>query len=351
MRFALAVLLALHGVVHLIGLGQERQVRFAWVFACCVLVGAGVLLVVRGPWWPAAAIGVVLSQILIVMAWSDAKAGTVPNVVIAVAVVIAAALAHFERRSGDQIDALLARVPAGPGAIVDRDELRGLPPPVVRWLASSGIVGRPRARVVRLRQRGELRTAPDRPWMPATAEQYFSIDQPGFVWTTSVQMAHVLPVVGRDTYVGGRGRMAIGAAGVVPVVDADGRKIDEGALQRFLGELVWFPSAALAPYVAWAPLDDHAALATMTYGGVSASVTFRFDAADRVVLLEAERYQGADAAARRQHWVIPVTAWHTFEGTTVPSAGEVTWDLATGRFAYFRWQLTALEYDQRARWP
>jgi len=271
--------------------------------------------------------------------------------VVLLALVLIVARTRFDRASDDQIDVLLARVPAEPGVVVGAAELRRLPAPVARWLTAAGVVGRPRARTVRLRQEGELRTAPDKPWMPAAAEQYYSIDQPGFVWTTSVRMLRVVPLVGRDTYAGGHGRMLIVAAALVPVVDATGFKIDEGALLRFLGELIWFPSAALAEYVDWSPVDDRSALATMTYGGISASARFHFDAHDRVDLVEAERYFGGDPSSQRAPWVIPLTAWARFDGVTVPVAGEVTWALPDGVFSYYRWRITALEIDRRARWP
>ncbi len=350
MRFVLIALLAVHGLIHVLGFARNRgALGGAWLVAASLLVVAAVLATLRVPWWWVAAAGVVLSQVLVVRAWPEARVGTIANVVLAIAIAVAIAQARFDRVSHDQIAALLARVPPTAGAVVERRELATLPPPVARWLDAAGVVGRPRPRMVRLRQRGAMRTAIDQPWMAATAEQYFSIDQPGFVWTTSMRLKRVLPIAGRDHYADGRGRMLITTAGV-PVVDASGPKLDEGALQRFLGELVWFPAAALAPYVAWSPIDAHTARATMTYRGVSASVELTFDDADRVVRLEADRYLGGDADARRERWRIPITAWGRFDGITVPTAGEVTWQLATGEFSYYRWQITALEYDRRERW-
>ena len=74
-----------------------------------------------------------------------------------------------------------------------------------RWLEVSGTVGRPRATTVRLKQRGELRIGPDKPWMPVAAEQYFSVDPPGFVWSVKARMMGVLPIAGRDRLRGATG--------------------------------------------------------------------------------------------------------------------------------------------------
>ncbi|TVQ85923.1 MAG: hypothetical protein EA393_13025 [Bacteroidetes bacterium] len=43
-----------------------------------------------------------------------------------------------------------------------------------------------------------------------------------------------------------------------------GAKMDEATLQRYLGEMVWFPSALLNPYVSREVIDPLSAKATMT---------------------------------------------------------------------------------------
>ena len=124
--------------------------------------------------------------------------------VAAIWALIAAATRQFQHRIDDEARALLARA-GGSAALVGAQELEKLPPPVRRWLAVSGTVGRPRATTVRLEQRGEMRTAADKPWMPVAAEQYFSVNPPGFVWSVNARMMRVLPIAGRDRYADGHG--------------------------------------------------------------------------------------------------------------------------------------------------
>lgn len=58
----------------------------AWLTAAVLVLAAGGLLAVRALWWwVAGAVGVVVSQAVIVTSWRDAKAGTVANVVLLVA--------------------------------------------------------------------------------------------------------------------------------------------------------------------------------------------------------------------------------------------------------------------------
>jgi hypothetical protein len=270
-----------------------------------------------------------------------------------VAVAIAAALAgaatrRFEVRVDDEARALLdgARHRAPP--VVEARDLATLPAPVQRWLEVSGVVGHARAATVRLKQRGELRTGPDKPWMPVEAEQYFSVDPPGFVWRVHAKMARVLPIAGRDRYTAGRGHMLIKVASLFAVADAAGPEIDQGALLRYLGEIVWFPSAALSNTITWSAIDDHSARATMRYGDVTASMIYNFDDRGRVAQQTAERYMTGAGPARLERWVIPVTEWRKFCGIEVPSRGDAVWKLPEGDFNYYRWEIVDIEVNHPA---
>jgi len=374
MKALLTALLALHGSIHLLGFLKwtglarvprlsgrllvavsgtgERVFTAAWLVAAVLLVSAAVLRGARHDgWWMAAALpGVVISQVLIVLAWPDAKAGTVANVILLLPIIAAAAHARFETRCDREASALLAQ--AGHDTrLVTRDELRVLPAPVAAWLERSGVVGRPRAATVRLHQRGEIRTKEGAAWMPARADQYFSIDPPAFVWMVDASMMRVVPIAGRDRYVAGRGEMLIEAASLVKVVEAADEAIDLGAMLRYLAETIWFPSAALGPHISWEPIDATHARATMRYAGRTAPAVFTFDERGRAVRFDAERPMGGGQAAKLTPWFGASSQWRTFEGIEVPTRGEVGWQLPTGPFIYYRWEILDVEFNRAQLFP
>lgn len=105
MRYVLAVLLAVHGLIHLLGpakafhWAEVPQLRqpvaprdgALWLAAAVLLVAASVVVALGARWWWIVALpGVVLSQRLIVGAWGDAKYGTVANVILALLILAAA---------------------------------------------------------------------------------------------------------------------------------------------------------------------------------------------------------------------------------------------------------------------
>ena len=59
---------------------------------------------------------------------------------------------------------------------------------------------------------------------------------------------------------------------------------------RYLGEIVWVPSAALSDYITWEEMDSTTARATMSYEGITASGIFKFDENGAFVSFEAGRY-------------------------------------------------------------
>jgi len=255
---------------------------------------------------------------------------------------------RFQRRIDDESRALLSRAHSWSARVVEPRDLDGLPAPVRRWLEVSGAVGRARAATVRLQQRGEMRTGPDKPWMPAVAEQYFSVDPPGFVWRVNVRMMHVLPIAGRDRYADGHGSMLIKLGSLITVADGRGPEIDQGAMLRWLGEIVWFPSAALSDAISWEPIDARNARATMRHRGVTASAVFTFDDRGRFASLTADRYMSGEGGPTLEKWVIPATGWRTVRGIEMPVRGNAVWKLAGGDFDYYRWEIVDVEINQPA---
>jgi hypothetical protein len=370
MRYAIVILFFVHALIHLIGVAKQWEWAQApassgstfrmptalsnrmgglWLTACVALMVAALLLI-RGNdrWWLVALGGVLLSQFLIGFSWSVAKAGTAMNAVLGLAILVGWAHARFVKDGETIARVLLARASSAQASIVTADEVSRLPVPVRRWLDSAGVVGKPRALSIRLKQRGGLRTSADGDFMPALADQYFTVADPAFVWRVQVAMFQ-LPIYGRDSYIDGRGHMLIKALGLVPIADAAGGQIDQGTLLRFLGEMVWFPSAVLEPYVHWTAIDEASARATMTYGNVTASADFFFDPQGRVERIAGLRYlQDGDALPRLERWVVHNSRWQPMNGILIPVAGEVTWELKSGDFTYYRWEITEIEQNVSA---
>jgi hypothetical protein len=231
-------------------------------------------------------------------------------------------------------------------ATVSKADLEGLPLCVQKWLESSQVIGKERTRAVRLKQKGLLRTKEGQPWMPTEAEQYFTIDKPGFVWQAKIKAAPLLYIVGRDKYYEGKGNMLIKFLSLITVVDAKGKELDQGALLRYLAETMWFPSAALSNYIKWEEIDSNSAKATMSYGGVTASGIFFFNEKHQVINFVAQRYMEKNGQYNLETWSPLVKEYKDFNGIKIPSKVEVIWKLKTGEFKWFQLEIIDIEYNK-----
>lgn len=251
----------------------------------------------------------------------------------------------FERRLRNEVQSLLAASGRSEPAVVSEADLARLPAPVRRWLRWSGVVGAVRPATIHLRQEGHFRLGERQHWLPFRAESFYTIDPPGFVWPARFQLAPLLPITGRDAYVGGQGSIDMRVLGAVPVAQQRGPALDQGALLRFLNETVWFPAAVLKPYITWEEVDASAARATIRHGGVEVSATVTFDDLGRPTGMVAHRYRSVADRFELTSWSTPFHEYGEFGGIRVPVAGEGVWQLARGDFPYIRLRVTALAYD------
>lgn len=363
LRILFIFLLLVHGFIHLMGFVKSfglaemaqltqpisRTTGFLWLSTSLLFaVTAALVLLQKEAWWMAAIPALILSQFLIFTNWQDARAGTFANLIILTATVIGFADWRFDRMVGQEVSDLLSTSPPPAGSVTERD-LTSLPPVVQRWLIRSGVPGRAVPHFVHLKQKGEMRTSPGGDWVPFEAEQYFALDEPGFVWQTTIQAStkpflSFLPIKGRDKYVNGRGAMLIKLLSLFAVADAHGPETDQATLLRFLGETSWFPSAALRNYIRWEPVSPLSARATMSYRGVTAAGLFRFTPDGDMAGFEARRYYSRPEGATPEDWIIRSTDWKEVDGFRIPCRSEVTWKLKDGDYTWLKLEITDIRF-------
>lgn len=244
---------------------------------------------------------------------------------------------------------MVARLRSGPAG-PHPQALDGLPPPVARYLRAVLPESPAIIRYARLEQRGEflLRPAPDG-WRPFTAVEHFAASPPGFVWDARIRMAAGLSVFVRDGLVGGSGSMVGSVLGAWRVVAVEGTPaLASAALQRYLAEAAWIPTAFLpGTGVVWTPLGPTSARATLTVTGATASVDFHFGAdglIERVYTHARERDLGGGRTAPTP-WQGRFSRYELRGGFRIPLAGEVEWVLSDGPAPYWRGEITGVAYE------
>jgi hypothetical protein len=270
-------------------------------------------------------------------------------VVVAAAAAIAAGTWRWNAGTAALVEQVTAaRVTGAPSVYLERD-LSGLPDVVARYFRAVLRDGQPIIRGVRATQEGDFRgEASEEAWRHFTAVQTFSTGPPGFVWDARIGMGAGLVVFVRDAYSGRTGSMRASILGLVPVVDVSGTpEMASGALQRYLAEAAWFPTALLPSQgVRWTPVDAATARATLTDGPTSVSLDFRFGPeGDIAEVFTKSRYREDGGRYVSTPWGGRFGPAQARDGVRVPLSAEVAWEIDGRRFAYWRGRVTSIEFD------
>jgi len=290
-RIAFVIIIGLHGLIHLLGFAKafglaeireltqlvSKPMGALWLLSAVLFLATGLVYTTGSShWWLLGIAATLISQVLIAYFWKDAKFGTLPNVLILLVSVIAYADFSIAKTVRTEVDHVLTQMDHSTSEVITERTIADLPMPVQKWLRHSGMIGKQDIHSVRLTQKALMKMKPDqKEWSHAEAEQYFTTHPPASIWTVRLQMMPFVEVVGRDKFQEGKGEMLIKILSLLPIVNSKNNdKTNMGTLQRYLGEIVWFPSAATSPYIVWEGIDDLSAKATMTYEGTTGSGTF-----------------------------------------------------------------------------
>ena len=247
---------------------------------------------------------------------------------------------------GDEINKIFMQPRKQTQIIVTEKMLEKLPDPVKRYLKYAGVVGKPMVQTVRLKQAGKIRKSSRDPWMNFEAKQYYSVNPPGFVWVAYMKFLGLPLIRVRDYYMEGRGNILVKALSLFTVADSGGEKMDQGAMMRYLNEMMWFPSAFLGKNVSFEPIDDGSARVSLRDRDKSITATMYFDDEGKLTNFTAPRYR--DMGNNRfelENWSTPIREYGEFEGLRLPIKGAGVWNLREGDLEYIDLTVSDLEYN------
>ncbi len=360
MRIAFLILTFLHGIIHLAGflkafsfieikeltLSYSKPLGLFWLTTCILFLVFGIAFWKEQKYyWVIGIIAVFISQIVILLSWQDAKFGTIPNTIILMVCILGWFAFQFDRQIQHEISSIFKPSQENQKLLKEQD-IRDLPRPVKNWLEQSGVIGNPMINYVHLKQEFSLLFKPgQKTWYQGEAEQYYNTHDPSFLWTIRMKMMNFIPIKGRDLFKDGKGEMLIKIASSFPVVnEMDNDKINQASLQRYLGEIVWFPTAAVSPYIVWEEIDHQSAKATMFWQGTSGTGTFHFHENGDIKKFSTLRFMGSDENADLKEWIIEVEKTEEMNGIRIPTLCRATWILDEGDWTWAKIKVNSIDY-------
>lgn len=226
-------------------------------------------------------------------------------------------------------------------------DLEGLPEPVQRYFKYALRDGQEYIKFVRLKQIGEFRMKENQPWMSIKAEQYFTTEDPAFIWRVKLAMTPFIWIEGRDMYYQGKGNMLIKLLSTITAADATGSEMDISSLIRFLSETPWFPTALLpGDYIEWKEIDSNSAQAVIKDNGYTASGIFTFNEKGEIIkFVTNDRYMEVDGKYFKEQWGGYYGNYQEIEGMKIPTEAEVEWNLSDRDLQYAKLKITDIQYN------
>lgn len=366
MRILFFLILLAHGLIHLMGSAKAfkwaevRQMRqnitkpagVLW-FLCALLFTTAALLFLlkKDQWWLIAGPAVILSQIVIVLSWSDAKFGTLVNIIILLPLIVSLQNAQptsFRNVYEIEVQKGLQRTPDMP--LVSEEDIRHLPKPVQKYLTYTGSVNRPKVRNFRAKFTGVMRFKKESRWMDIRSQQYDFFDDPTRVFYIESTLYGV-PFDGLHLYKGPSATMQIKVASLFPVADAKGPKMNQGETVTLFNDMcVMAPATLIGRDIQWETVDPLTAKAKFTNQGNTITALLYFNEKGELInFVSDDRYQSTDGRTYLNYrWSTPIKDYKDVDGgRKIGAYGEAIWHTPEGEFAYAKFDLVEIEYNCR----
>jgi hypothetical protein len=218
-------------------------------------------------------------------------------------------------------------------------DIARLPDCVQRYFHFMGAVGKPAVWSFRLGFKGHFRLGPDKPWIRCEAWQYSSRPAITRIFHMRLRMAGFIPVLGRDSYAEGHGRMLIRAFDRFTLADGHGEAFDIGELTTYLNDAIMMaPSMLLDTNVSWQNIDANTFDVSLADHGRTVSARVFLDERGAPVNFSTMDRFLADGKAGstplRTRWSTPMAGWQEIGGRQLPTSGQAVWHVPEGDFAY-----------------
>ncbi len=357
MKTALVIVVLIHGLIHWIGFAKAFSVGNTAEFANALLKTVGLIWFVTGllfivsalmilfkkEGWPIfAIIAIFVSQILIITVWSDAKYGTLANIIILIAAIIAFGTERFENSYKKDVLSAMESTSMAADLVAEMD-LEPLPPLVQQYLGYVGVVGKPKIFNFKIEFEGEMRDR-GKDWFKFTSEQYNFFDSPARLFFMKAKVKG-LPTNGYHRYTTEGAYMHIKLLSLIPVVDIDKPELFKTETVTFFNDLCLFaPAALIDKRITWETLDDTSVKATFTTNNTSISAILYFNEKGQLVNFVSDDRLAIDEM-KTYPFSTPASKYKNMDGQQLPTYGEAIWHYADGEFVYGKFNLKSVEYN------
>lgn len=359
MKIALVFIMFIHGIIHVMGfvkafhfaaIEQLKQPisklsgMFWLIGGVLFLVTAILYWIGNKYWWLIGLPAVLISQILVIYFWSDAKFGTLAN-----GIVLLACLAGFfaynfySKYESDTRVGLQQEDYFGPSVLTEQD-MEHLPEPVKKYLRYTGSVGKPKVNHFKVEFEGKIRKDENSEWMTFTSEQHNFMHTPTRLFFMKAVMKQ-LPVAGYHCYFNGKALMDIRLFSLIKVQYMDGAEMNTAETVTFFNDMCCMaPPTLIDQRIKWEDKGNNLVKAIFTNNGISITADLYFNDEGQLINFKSDDRYNADAG-KRLPWATPLKNYKSINGYTLAGSAETIYSYADKEFCYGTFETKSVSYN------
>ncbi len=360
MKTILAVIITLHGFIHFMGYAKafnlaemnqltqqiSRPAGVIWLITGLLFVLVAVLFFFNKDWWwMPAMVAVILSHLLIIINWQDAKFGTIANAIILLMLTGGFGMWNFHRSFVNEYKEGLVRTSKIPEELLTEADIMHLPLPVQKYIRYSGALNKEKVRNVRICFTGEMRSKTI-DWFKISTVQYNFFDHPTRLFYMTGKIKG-LTVPGYHRYINGKASMQIKPFGLIPVVNEKGDVLNQAETVTVFNDMcLLVPASLIDKRIKWEETDSLSAKASFTCNGITIAATLYFSKEGQLVnFVSDDRYEVSDNQNKHIRFSTPVKNYKLHNGRYAPAYGEAIWHYPEGEFVYGKFIIETIEYN------
>ncbi len=351
------IIMAIHGLIYLMGfikafdlatLDQLTQsiskpTGILWL-TTIILFSVTIFLFATSKewWWTVGLLTVILSQIVIILSWSDAKFGIITNLIILVVIIASAGVYFFEQDYKNDVVYNLEHNNDINETVLVENDISHLPTSVQKYLHYVGAIGKPKTKNFYAVFEGQMKD--NQKEFSFISEQYNFFKEPTRLFFIKGKMFGIT-VPGYHKYMKQKAEMNVKLFGLIPVVKEEGDVMFKSETVTTFVELCYYaPSLLVDKNIVWEEIDFLTAKATFTNKNVTITATLHFNEEGQLINFVSD--DRTDISDMKQYrFSTPVSEYKTFEEHTIPTVINLVWHYPDGEFVYGDLQLKKISFN------
>jgi hypothetical protein len=357
-KYILAIVILAHGLIHFMGFAKafslldittiakhiSKPSGLIWLLVTLLFIATVILFFVENhSWFIVAFIAVLISQILIITVWKDAKFGSIANVIILFVAISAWASSHFEMQFKADVKNHIAQTNFSNNDLLTEADIASLPTPVQKYMRYSAAIGKPKVKNMKIIFDGEMRDK-GKDFFKFTSVQYNFFDNPARLFFMKAKMYGTI-VPGYHCYQNATATMQIKLLGLFNIVNVKGIEMNKAETVTVFNDMcLMAPASLIDKRIEWVAIDSLSAKAIFINGVNKIAAVLYFNEEGQLINFTSDdRYAITDM--KQYRFSTPVKDYIKIDGRNIMQYGETIWHYPDGEFVYGKFKLKSIEYN------